>query len=105
MKELWKKKIGKRLDAFPDKIDLRDLAYHPTLRALPDEIANCPSVPEILDQGTEGACTGFAPAAVINYLLHQRKLKRRIVRACFMSSLDMTSGLVRTIQDPRRGAP
>lgn len=71
-------KIGKRLDAFPDKIDLRDLEYRPTLRALPDEIANCPFVPEILDQGTEGACTGFALAAVINYLLHQRKLKRRI---------------------------
>jgi hypothetical protein len=71
-------KIGKTLDAFPDKIDLRDWAYHPTLRALPDEIVNCSLVPEILDQGTEGACTGFALAAVINYLLHQRKIKRRI---------------------------
>ncbi len=71
-------KIGKTLDAFPDKIDLRDWGYHPTLQALPDEIVNCPLVPEILDQGTEGACTGFALAAVINYLLHQRKIKRRI---------------------------
>jgi len=71
-------KIGKTLDAFPDKIDLRDWAYHPTLQALPDEIVNCLLVPEILDQGTEGACTGFALAAVINYLLHQREIKRRI---------------------------
>jgi hypothetical protein len=70
--------IGKTLDAFPDKIDLRDWAYHPTLQALPDEIVNCSLVPEILDQGTEGACTGFALAAAINYLLHQRKIKRRI---------------------------
>jgi len=45
---------------------------------LPDEIVNIPAVPAILDQGTEGACTGFALAAVINFLLHQRKLKRRI---------------------------
>ena len=70
--------IGRRLDAFPDKIDLRDWVYHPTLQALPDEIVNCRHVPEVLDQGTEGACTGFALAAVINYLLHQRKIKRRI---------------------------
>ena len=71
-------KIGKTLDAFPDKIDLRDWPYHPTLQVLPDEIVNCRLVPEILDQGTEGACTGFALAAVINYLLHQRKIERRI---------------------------
>lgn len=72
------KKIGRTLDAFPDRIDIRDWEYHPTLRALPDEIVNCTYVPVILDQGTEGACTGFALAAVINYLLAQRKIKRRI---------------------------
>ncbi|CAH1070303.1 C1 family peptidase [Candidatus Nitrotoga sp. 1052] len=71
-------KISRTLDAFPDKIDLKDWEYLPTLQALPDEIVNIPAVPAILDQGTEGACTGFALAAVINFLLHQRKLKRRI---------------------------
>ncbi len=71
-------KINKTLDAFPDKIDLRDWEYQPTLRALPDEIVNCQHVPEILDQGTEGACTGFALAAVINFLLQQRRINRRI---------------------------
>ena len=71
-------KIGKTLDAFPDKIDLRDWAYHPTLQILPDEVVNCPLVPEILDQGSEGACTGFALAAVINFLLHQRRATRRV---------------------------
>ena len=35
-------------------------------------------MPEILDQGHEGACTGYALAAVINYLLAQRHLKRRV---------------------------
>ncbi|WP_447984703.1 C1 family peptidase [Nitrospira sp. Nam74] len=72
------KKIGKTLDAFPDKIDLRDWLYRPTLQILPDQIINCALVPEILDQGTEGACTGFALAAVINYLLHQRRTMRRV---------------------------
>lgn len=71
-------KIGKKLDACPDRIDLRDWEYRPTLQALPEEIANHLSVPQILDQKKEGACTGFALAAVINYLLHQRGSARRI---------------------------
>lgn len=71
-------KISRTLDAFPDKIDLKDWEYLPTLQALPDEIVNIHAVPAILDQRTEGACTGFALAAVINFLLHQRKLKRLI---------------------------
>jgi len=66
------KATGRRLDAFPDRIDLRDWTYQPTLAALPDEIVNCADVPEILDQGQEGACTGFALAAVVNFLLHRR---------------------------------
>ncbi|OGT20422.1 MAG: hypothetical protein A2V90_08940 [Gammaproteobacteria bacterium RBG_16_57_12] len=65
-------------DAFPDKIDLRDWAYQPTLAPLPDAIVNNKRVPEILDQGMEGACTGFALAAVTNYLLHNRGAKRRV---------------------------
>ncbi|MFZ5861716.1 MAG: C1 family peptidase [Nitrospirota bacterium] len=70
---------GKRtLDAFPDRIDLRDWSYTPTLAALPDAIVNCHKVPAILDQGQEGACTGFALAAVINYLLHQRGVRRAV---------------------------
>lgn len=67
----------RKLDAFPDRIDLRDWPYQPTLAPLPDELVNCHLVPEVLNQGTEGACTGFAMAGVINYLLAQKKLKRR----------------------------
>ena len=63
------KKIKKKLDAFPDKIDVRDWAYQPTLTALPSQLINCDNVPAILNQGEEGACTGFALAAVINYHL------------------------------------
>lgn len=70
------KKTKRPLDAFPDRIDIRDWMYQPTLAALPDTIVNCSKVPIILDQGQEGACTGFALAAVINYLLKQRGVKR-----------------------------
>ena len=75
-------------DALPDRIDIRDWVYQPTLRALPDELVNCGGVPEILDQGREGACTGFALAAVINFLRNERLLAARaagITAAAFES--------------------
>lgn len=74
-----KRTAGKRaLDAFPDRVDLRDWWYQPTLMPLPDSLVNCSKVPEILDQGMEGACTGFALGAVINFLLHKQGIKRRV---------------------------
>jgi hypothetical protein len=71
-------KIGRRLDAVPDRIDVRDWFYQPRLAPLPDVLVNCDAVPEILDQGDEGACTGFALAAVINFLLRSRNFDRRV---------------------------
>lgn len=62
-------KLDKKLDVFPDRIDVRDWFYQPSLRPLPEQVINCMKVPCILDQGKEGACTGFALAAVINYHL------------------------------------
>ena len=59
---------GRKVDAVPDRIDIRDWFYQPALTPLPDKIVNCERVPRILDQGEEGACTGFALAAVINFL-------------------------------------
>src|SRR5688572_18013977 len=67
-------RIGRKLDAVPDRIDVRDWLYQPTLQPLPDVLVNCPRVPRILDQGQEGACTGFALAACINYQLAGRGL-------------------------------
>jgi len=69
-------------DARPDRIDLRDRSYQPPLRAIepqypPPEILG-PAVAlylrhdMILDQGREGACTGFGLASVINSLLWRR---------------------------------
>lgn len=66
------RRAGRRLDAVPDRIDVRDWFYQPRLVALPDQLVNCDRVPFVLDQGQEGACTGFALAAVINYLLRSR---------------------------------
>ena len=78
-------KVGTfRLDARPDRIDLRDRAFQPRLVSLPAEYPDPGQIegifPEytrrlILDQGDEGACTGFGLAAVINYLRFKRSLE------------------------------
>ncbi len=68
---------GRKLDAMPDRVDLRDWFYLPSLAPLPDQIVNCDRIPEILDQGQQGACTGYALAAVINYHLEMRHVRRR----------------------------
>ena len=66
-----------RLDARPDTLDFRDLMYVPTLHEVPLRIPLADyrksGVP-ILDQGKEGACTGFGLAAVVHYLLRTRKV-------------------------------
>ncbi|MCC6471931.1 MAG: C1 family peptidase [Alphaproteobacteria bacterium] len=65
-----------KLDARPDTVDFRDLVYVPTLvevpayRTLDEYCAGFRKYKNyILDQGQEGACTGFGLAAVANYLL------------------------------------
>src|SRR3989338_7147886 len=63
------KVAGKKriLNARKDTPDIRDRMYEPALIQLQPEIDNR-GVTEILDQGEEGACTGFGLAAVINLL-------------------------------------
>ena len=75
LKTSAEKSTGQRLDAFPDRIDLHDWYYQPALISLPDSLVNCPLINPsmILDQGREGACTGFAMAAVINFLRAKKK--------------------------------
>jgi hypothetical protein len=65
------------LDARPDTLDFRDRMFEPTLVEVPtrrplDDYLKF-RVP-ILDQGREGACTGFGLATVVNYLLRTRKV-------------------------------
>ena len=66
-----------RLDAKPDTIDFRDKMYIPTLVEVPTKIDleeyKKTGVP-ILNQGQEGACTGFGLATVAHYLLRRRKV-------------------------------
>lgn len=65
----------RRLTARPDLVDFRDLMYTPTLVEVPSvrDLADYrqAAVP-ILDQGREGACTGFGLASVVHYLLRTR---------------------------------
>jgi hypothetical protein len=68
--------VGRKLDAMPDRIDIRDWFYRPTLAALPAQVVSIPFVPRILDQGNEGACTGFGLAAVINFHLACKGVRR-----------------------------
>lgn len=66
-----------RLDVFPDVTDFRDFIYAPPLIRIADRIAPKFKL-RILDQEHEGACTGFALAAVINYLNSERGNRFRV---------------------------
>jgi len=67
------------LDARPDTLDFRDRMFVPTLIEVqserPLDLYRKAGVP-ILDQGTEGACTGFGLATVVHYLLRTRHIVR-----------------------------
>jgi hypothetical protein len=68
-----------RFDARPDRYDFRDEPYRPPVRSLPEQCPDNELVSRhfpayakqklILDQGNDGACTGFGLACVVNYLL------------------------------------
>jgi hypothetical protein len=59
------------LNVRPDAPDLRDRYYEPALISLDKNLDN--SNPDlVLDQGQEGACTGFGLAAAINFLRYRR---------------------------------
>ena len=66
-----------KLDALPDTVDFRDRIFEATLVEVPTNIPLSDyqkyGVP-ILNQGQEGACTGFGLATVANYLLRRRKV-------------------------------
>ncbi|HYD75927.1 glycoside hydrolase family 19 protein [Ramlibacter sp.] len=72
-----KAKPARRLDVRPDTLDFRDRMFVPTLVEVPTHIPLGDyldvGVP-ILDQGREGACTGYGLATVCNYLLLQRRV-------------------------------
>ena len=75
---------GRLLDARPDRVDFRDRPYQPPLRPLPrnyppqshvDGYFEAYARDNVLDQGREGACTGFGLAAMINYLYWRKAME------------------------------
>jgi hypothetical protein len=68
-------KIARTLDAMPDTVDFRDAMYSPALIEVPP-VSDLNGYRKlkipVLDQGSEGACTGFGLATVANYLLSGR---------------------------------
>ena len=78
--------LGDRtLDVRADRPDMRDRIYNPRLVSLPSSYPRDEFIAEqlpryeaadlILDQGSEGACTGFGLAALINYLQFREAMK------------------------------
>ncbi|WP_426236885.1 C1 family peptidase [Pararhizobium sp. DWP1-1-3] len=62
-------------DALPDTVDFRDATFVPTLIRVPavSDLAGYRALEiPVLNQGKEGACTGFGLATVANYLLRIR---------------------------------
>ncbi len=64
-------------NAQPDMPDVRDWVYQPPLKCLHDQIAPRTDL-RILNQHSEGSCTGFALAAAINHLYLQRGETTRV---------------------------
>lgn len=73
------------LDARPDRLDFRDIVYRAPLRSLPPRFPVDSEMKRflptyvkaglVLNQGSEGACTGFGLACVTNYLLWRRHIE------------------------------
>ena len=80
---MGERKAGEPIRALPDVPDIRDLPYQASLLPLAPRL-DVPAGLTILDQGPDGACTGFALAAVVNLLsdrvaaAHRRKGMRRV---------------------------
>jgi hypothetical protein len=79
-----KKSESRKFDVLPDPADFRDRLFQPTLIEVPVRRGvDDPTVPArgfrfwgapVLNQGSEGACTGFALATVAHYLLRRREV-------------------------------
>lgn len=73
-----RKVVQRVLDARRDTLDFRDRMFEPTLVEVPTHMPLAAyrelRIP-VLDQGEEGACSGFGLATVANYLLTRRKVE------------------------------
>ncbi len=72
-----KSKTKRSFDAARDPLDFRDQMFVPTLVEVPTQrpIAEILKLKlPVLDQGSEGACTGFGLASVAHFLLRSRRV-------------------------------
>lgn len=69
---------GRVMDTRRDSADFRDRIYQPALIRLQPMLLPLKKQIVVLDQGTEGACTGFGLAAMINYLNAGRGIQTRV---------------------------
>lgn len=98
------KHFGRQFDARPDRIDFRDLPYLPRLVSLPDKYPSDEQIATyfpaydkaqlVLDQGEEGACTGFGLAAVVNYLRWVRVLMEHEQKKLTPPSIERISAMM-----------
>jgi hypothetical protein len=72
------KRRERKLNVRRDTLDSRDRMFEATLIEVPTRLSLSEyrklRIP-VLDQGEEGACTGFGLATVANYLLTRRKVE------------------------------
>ncbi len=107
------KAVTRKLDALPDTVDFRDVIFVPTLiRVLPEtdlKAYRALKIP-VLDQGTEGACTGFglADRCKLPFFGQAGKMPRRRRRSapgcCTQWQSVTTSGQAKTMTAQARGA-
>ena len=64
-----RKRTSRVFNVRPDAVDLRDWEFQPSVASAPADVRYPPDVRPVLDQGTTSACTGYALATVIEYLL------------------------------------
>lgn len=69
---------GRIMDVRRDSADFRDRIYNPLLEPLRRELFPDPSHILIRDQGTEGACTGFGLAAMVNFLNRGKEIDKPV---------------------------
>jgi len=64
-----RKRTSRVFNVRPDAVDLRDWEFQPSVASAPADVRYPPDVRPVLDQGLTSACTGYALATVIEYLL------------------------------------
>ena len=62
-------KFNFKRSVVPDKVDLRDRIYQPSVARRPAPVMLPRVLFEVLDQGATNACTGFSLASVVRFLL------------------------------------